>query len=110
MHLAIPIPPSVNSAWRNVAGKGRVRTKEYRVWAAEAGWALKVQRAPHIGGKVTVDIGVARIPNADVDNRIKPVLDLLVKMNVIDDDRYVEKVSAEWRDDITGAVVTVRKA
>ena len=106
--LAIPTPPSVNRAFRNVQGKGRVRSKVYTDWAKEAGWAIRAQRPGKIGGKVTLEIGVKRIANADVSNRIKCLEDLLVTLGVIDDDKNVEKVSAEWRDDITGAVVTVR--
>lgn len=108
--IAIPTPPTVNSAFANVPGKGRIRSRKYREWAKEAGWAVRAQRAGRISGKVSVDIGVGRIANADVDNRIKPTLDLLCDMGVIEDDRHVERVMAEWRDDITGAVVTVRAA
>jgi len=97
-------------AFRNVAGKGRVRSKKYVAWAKEAGWAIRAQRAGRLSGKVEVEIGVKRIAAADIDNRIKPALDLLVTMGVIDDDANIERVTAEWRDDIEGAVLTVRRA
>lgn len=107
--LAIPTPPSINHAWANKS-RGRTRTKAYEAWIEEAGWRVNLQHPGHIGGRVEIEIGISRIVNADVDNRIKATLDLLTKMGVIDDDKHVEKVSAEWRDDIVGAVVVVRAA
>jgi Holliday junction resolvase RusA-like endonuclease len=62
---------------------------------------VATQRPGALAGKVAVEIGVRRITNSDIDNRIKCVLDLLQTMRVIGNDRDVEKVTAEWRDDIT---------
>ena len=69
---------------------------------------VAAQHPERMDGKVSVEIGVRRITNSDIDNRIKCVLDLLQTMRVIENDRNVEKVTAEWRDDIAGAIVTVR--
>ena len=108
--IALPMPPTSNRIFVNVPGKGRVRSKKYTKWAKEAGWAVRMQKIGRISGKVEVEIGVKRVAAADIDNRIKPTLDLLVTMGVIDDDKHVEKITCEWRDDIEGAVVTVRRA
>lgn len=96
--LTMPVPPSVNSAWRNVPGKGRVRTGAYKVWATAAGWALKAQRiVGGFDGPVSVAIECRRDRStSDIDNRIKPVLDLLTTHGVLTDDRLVVRVSAEW--------------
>jgi Holliday junction resolvase RusA-like endonuclease len=108
--LIIPIPPSVNQIYANVPGKGRVKTKQYRQWLDLAGWQVLGQcKGKRIAGKVTIDIEVRRLSaNADADNRIKAVLDLLVKQNVIDDDKHVEKVSAQWAD-VEACRVTIKK-
>lgn len=108
--LAIPVPPSINHAFVNVPRRGRVKSKAYRDWRTQAGWALQSQPHAKVPGRVVVDIAVRRpSPNADVDNRIKPVLDLLVLHHVIDDDKNVARVSARWAD-VDACVVTVRPA
>ncbi|MBC8158178.1 MAG: RusA family crossover junction endodeoxyribonuclease [Alphaproteobacteria bacterium] len=107
--LSIPTAPTVNSAFRNVRGKGRVRTRKYVAWAKEAGWLLKAQNVGHIAGKVNVDMEVPRIANADIDNRIKPTLDLLQTMGVIDNDKNVEQITARWADGIQAMLVTVER-
>lgn len=97
--LELPAPPSVNKMYRNVPGRGRVRSAEYVDWAAMAGWKLRAQHPSTIAGNVIVVIGVereARMMGADIDNRIKALLDLLVEHGVIEDDKRVAAVAAAW--------------
>lgn len=116
--LTLPMPPSVNGMYRNATQKaavraahtstppkrpGRFKTGEYTAWQKEAGQLLNMQRPGHIGGAVEVTIRLPRKPRKpgsraklDVDNRIKPVLDLLVLHGVMDDDANVTRVVAEW--------------
>lgn len=112
--LEIPRPPSANTAFRNLAGGGRAKTRGYRAWREEAGWTVKTQSPAKITGEFEVEIVCPRPDNRrrDIDNLIKPTLDLLVLAGVTPDDSRCRKVSAEW-----GAVhkkkpmrVTVRAA
>lgn len=93
-------PPSVNSLFRNVAGKGRVRTKRYREWASASGWACNGRGA--VSGPFTIAIILSRHKrrkNADLDNHgTKAILDLLVSHKVIDDDSLAERITVEWGD------------
>jgi Holliday junction resolvase RusA-like endonuclease len=93
-------PPSTNSLFANVAGRGRVRTKRYREWAAAAGWDL--QGKGSIPGPFVIDIILSRKKrrsNADLDNHgTKAILDLLVSHKIIEDDSLAEKISIEWGD------------
>jgi len=93
-------PPSVNSLFRNVAGKGRVRTKRYKEWAAAAGWDCV--RKGSIAGPFQIAIILSRKKrrfNADLDNHgTKAILDLLVSHQVIEDDSLAERISIEWGD------------
>lgn len=96
--IELPAPPSVNDAWANVPGRGRVRTARYRDWASNAGWKLRLQLGDkRVAGRCIVVIGVERHnKTADIDNRIKPLLDLLVEHHAIDDDKNVDAVAIAW--------------
>jgi crossover junction endodeoxyribonuclease RusA len=108
MKISLPTPPSLNSIFRNVPGRGRVKVTSYKNWEMAALLSVKAQRPTPIMGKVTVDITVKR-SRGDIDNRIKACLDILTKAGCIDDDRYVEEVTARWGD-VDGAVVKVEAA
>lgn len=96
LYLTEP-PPSVNKLFANVSGKGRVKTKDYAQWIRATGWEVKAQGKPPVLGKVIVDITIRRMSvRADIDNRIKAILDLLVSVHMIDDDQHVEEVRARW--------------
>lgn len=110
--LSLPLPPSVNGAWSNIPGKGRVRSAEYRRWHKLAFDELTVQKPGHIAGRFAVVINAGRIKRrCDIDNRIKPLLDLL-SGSVTDDDAMCERVSAGWENDVPAerVVVIVRRA
>lgn len=101
-YLVLPAPPSANRIWRSTPGSTTPRrSKEYLTWLNEAGWAAREQLARDgcdpVPGRVVVLIGVEReSANADIDNRCKALLDLLVKQKVIVDDRFVTGVALAW--------------
>lgn len=98
----LPLPPSVNHLWATV-GSRRVKTKHYKSWIDLATIGLLGAR-PHkkLWYPVEVEIRIWKCKgfstNRDIDNIIKPVLDVLVSEGVIDGDtlKYVRKVSAEY--------------
>lgn len=110
--LTLPeLPPSANALFAN-ATKGRTKTALYRLWQAAAIQDLRlVQRAPLIKGRVIVAI-VAERPSGrrDIDNLAKPILDLLVKAEVIEDDCLVERLTLQWADNIKGVQIAVGTA
>jgi len=98
--LTIPAPPSVNKLFANRRG-GRFKTPEYKHWLAECGWLIREQLTSvgcdPVPGRVVVLITVERTNLlADCDNLTKATLDLLVKMKVIDDDRFVTATAITW--------------
>lgn len=101
MRIELPWPPSVNASTRNVSGKGRVKTKEYKAWREQAEWLLRVR---HKKERLSTNKGyscriVASRPDRrrrDIDNFIKPVVDALVASGVVPDDCQMEKVCAKW--------------
>jgi|CXWL01.1.fsa_nt_gi Holliday junction resolvase RusA-like endonuclease len=109
--IRLSMPPSVNQMYRNVPGRGRVKTKSYTAWLTEAGYTLLSQRPQKFSGDVLVNIQIGpRDKRADCDNRIKAILDLLTKMRMIADDRFVVSVLCAWNDNVRGAEVEVRAA
>jgi crossover junction endodeoxyribonuclease RusA len=95
------LPPSVNHLFLNIPGKGRVRAPHYRKWVQEAGWEIKAQFPGRVHGLCIIDLSVGRVTgrNRDIDNILKPVLDLLVTHRIIEDDsqKYVDEIRIRWR-------------
>lgn len=94
-HVKLAPPPSVNRAFRNVVGKGRVKTRDYREWRKMAVLSIyaQVRADQRIGGSVAVKISLPRTIRGDIDNRIKGLLDALVASRRIDDDRHVAAIT-----------------
>jgi Holliday junction resolvase RusA-like endonuclease len=112
VRLELPLPPSVNSAWANVVGVGRVRSTGYRRWHKRAMDELMLQKPGRVSGAYCIVIKLGRIKRrCDVDNRAKPLLDLLANV-VTDDDSQCERMSIGWADDVPSerVVVEVRAA
>lgn len=97
-------PPPTNNLFRNVIGKGRVKTQRYMEWLQAAGWDVKLARANfRPDGEYAVDI---TIPTAwrkarnghlrDLDGFLKPTLDLLVSMGATPDDRHCARLTARY--------------
>ena len=110
--LRIPPPPSANQLYRNVPGKGRVRSNEYRRWQAHAGWQVQAARPGQVSGAVTVSYQIPRPQDQrrrDIDNLAKPLNDLLVKHGVIEDDSRVQAVTLAYAD-VSEVVATVEPA
>ena len=109
--VTLPFPPSLNNLFVNVAGKGRRPSERYKSWQVVAQTESMVQRvrwpAQRISGPIEITITLQRDRRRmDLDNGAKAVIDTLVKMNVIDDDRNVEKLTLQWGD-VAGAVAEI---
>ena len=91
----IPCPPSANHLTFNLpTGRGRASTAKYERWQRDAGFLLNSQvdgdlPARPWGVDIHAKIGYKR----DIDNLVKPTIDLLKTCGIIDDDRHVEEGS-----------------
>lgn len=124
------LPPSVNSAYPNVPGKGaskgRYISREGRVWKLLAAKCLRdsawkprncdIPIPAPTGVKIFLHLpydkdGMMKIPNWDVDNRVKIVLDSLTENGILEDDRWNETVevhrtySRELTEPVTETIV-----
>lgn len=109
--LQLPLPPSANRLWVR-AQKGMRRSDEYTAWLLEAGWTAKTQRPGSIKGPFKVSIHASRPDKRrrDIDNLIKPSLDLMEHLQIIEDDADCEQVSARWVTAGEGVTIIVEQA
>jgi len=107
--VELPYPPSVNSMYANVPGKGRVKSKAYNGWPDFAHWTGKAWK---YAKPVSVQIKLVKPDKRrrDVDNPIKCCLDFLVRSEAIQDDSQVIKVSSEFVGSGPPCTVIVRAA
>lgn len=81
------IPPSTNGLYRNVNGRGRVKTERYKVWLQAVSHDMKKYHNHKWTEPVYLTIAIGKLRgNADVSNCIKAVEDLLVTYGVIPGD------------------------
>jgi hypothetical protein len=107
--LLSQVPPSVNGLFGN-SWKGRKKTMVYSDWLSQAQWDLRQQESWHVPGTVKISFWFGRSQtSADLDNLIKPTLDMLVAAGRISDDKNVAKIEAEFAD-VQGAVIEIAKA
>lgn len=108
--ITLPFPPSANRLWRNYRGR-TVISEGYRAWKEAAGWQLQSQRPKKHEGPVNITIKLT-LPDKrrqDIDNRIKPILDLLCAHQIIasDDSRIVKAVSISLAHGGPGASIDI---
>lgn len=101
-------PPSLNGAFRNLRGKGRVKTKAYKKWREDAVLWLRLQKAPAFTGPVSVSITLPLATRGDADNRLKAALDALQDAGVVANDRQCDPVSI-GRAGMTLTTITIEQ-
>lgn len=106
--ICLPLPPSVNEMYRQAAfkgGRGRTITPKYAEWREKAADSLTLQSwdmpAPPYGVTIRVNID----NRGDIDNRVKAVLDLLVKHGVLTGDQWVNALHVYRDRTIDGCTV-----
>lgn len=115
LHIALPRPFSLNQAFMNVPGRGRVKTSEYKSWCASADDLLSQQKiasqfkAPV---QIVLHVGERGVGSMDIDNTFKPAIDALVRAKVIHDDsrKWVRSVQGSWTPELSGMVAIVSPA
>lgn len=112
--LNLPIPVRLNAMYtnRSKAGmRGRMLSKEYVAWKKDADDALWLQKPlPSFPGRVAILIDCGETKGlSDIDGRIKPLCDFLVRHKIIvnDDRRYVRMIIAQWSSTRKDCQVTI---
>ncbi len=103
-------PPSLNNIFVN-GKKGRFKSAEYKAWQIRACLQLRRQGGWHVPGAVDVRLTFPRgQTRADLDNLIKPTLDLLMAAGRISDDRNVVTLVAAFDQEAKTTRIEIRKA
>lgn len=104
--FTIPRPPSVNRTHRIVrntkTGKPTIaRSGQYSAWRDEAAWTLRANKIiprQMIEGFFAIYIRCRTV--GDIDNLIKPVLDLCQAQGFIRNDKNQRHIEVDWIEDI----------
>ena len=98
--LVLPYPVSVNAAYRNVAKRGRVKSKAYTAWEGAAAWEARAQAKGRIEGPYAFHMKVQRPDRRarDLGNLEKVTHDLCVSLGLVEDDSLCQRIVLEWDD------------
>lgn len=114
MILTLPVPPSINDAYRNVSQKeriaaisrgkkpprGRRKSYEYFAWERQADKYYQAQKRAitPMTGPLEITIRLPMKMRGDATNRIKCAEDYLVSRGITGDDKHNHKVTVERAD------------
>ena len=106
--LTLPLPPSVNAAYCNVAGVGRVKTKKYKEWEKEAYEACLTQPKYELEGNEWLEADYTyympiwckngNIKRIDTSNREKCTSDFIEKIIPGFKDEKIKRIIMEKKD------------
>ena len=111
--IELPFPVPLSACFTNAKGRGRVPTKRYETWKAEAAWMIASQKPTPIKGEVSVSVRLVAPDkrHRDAGNTDKAVLDAIVRAGLIEDDsnRFVKRVSYEWAASGSPCIVLIQQ-
>lgn len=89
--IIIPIKPiTVNQAWKGE----KYKTPKYKQWRQDVCCLVPRRKKLIKWCKIELDFYIKYYSMTDVDNLIKPTLDALQEVGVLEDDKYVVSVLA----------------
>ena len=109
------LPPSANHIWRHTKSGKTYRTDKYLAWLNAEGWNVKSQMPsqPKFASQVHITCPMRRPrANADLDNRLKGIGDLLQSVGAIADDKQIMGWNAWWCLDLpkgVAAAITIER-
>jgi Holliday junction resolvase RusA-like endonuclease len=111
LKFTLPVPPSANALFTYRAGsRQRIKTDAYRLWIIAAGWAIsRASAGSPMFGPAAVEIALPFNRQRDIDNAIKPLLDLLVRHQIVKDDRWIDDLRVRRVATTEPLTVTVRR-
>ena len=94
--LTVPLPPSANNLFFNRRTGGRAKSTAYRQWLATCQGEVLAQRVQAFPARrsMQINIAVELDRKRDLDNTIKPLIDMLQAAGVIENDKWVDSIHA----------------
>jgi Holliday junction resolvase RusA-like endonuclease len=98
--ILLPWPPSTNNLWRYASGRKPYPSDDYKMWKRNADsiyQAYSRQWVP-IKGRFNAELtfNQKHRNRSDIDNRIKPCLDWLQRVGLIENDKLCSSLNAVW--------------
>ena len=94
-NVELPCPPSSNRIWRMARGR-TIKSKEYRQWLKSCHAYVWFKHQEHEMYTCPIKVSIIYIPPSkvrkDLDNILKPILDLLELAEVVENDRLVHQI------------------
>lgn len=91
--LALSMPPSLNRTYKT--GNGRFYKDDVaNKWVTDALWNIKALKIPKLPkGRYSLSLTLHGLrKNADLDNRVKIVQDLLQASGIIENDKHIDRL------------------
>ena len=106
--FSLPLPPAANDLFVTVPGAGRSASDAYTRWKEAARNELAKQARRYFAGPVTVGITFEDRGRYEIENRARPILDLLASQRFIADGSRgtVRSLQLKWGD-VSGCQVHV---
>ncbi len=98
IELTLPMPPSINAMYKRGRGHSFYKTEEAKDWTTECLWLLKKNRKK-CKGNVDVSLTFYFKRESDIDNRIKPLLDLFQEAGILENDKQVYSLLVNKKND-----------
>lgn len=111
LSITLPLPPSTNRIWR--VARGRIhRSTEYLDWIETATRIIRDDgiEPNAVSGRYWLSLAIPFGDRADADNRLKATSDLLVKLKLVPDDRYMDVAYVMRFQSIASGLCRVRAA
>ena len=106
--LSLEFPPSANNLFAN-GSHGRYTTSNYKAWQDRCESVIRCLKPGRISGPVRLTLVYEDKPGRrDLDNLLKPAIDILVKHKIIDGDHrnIVRELRAIWGQN-RGVTITI---
>lgn len=100
------LPPSVNHIYRHTR-RGTFRTEAYNTWANAETWSISRQMAgqPRWWAPVYITAALRRPrSNADLDNRLKGIADLMQSLGIIANDKLIHGWNCYWTESLPAGI------
>tara|TARA_R110002110_G_scaffold27125_2_gene99009 strand:+ start:69 stop:443 length:375 start_codon:yes stop_codon:yes gene_type:complete len=114
MQLRLTFPPSANRMYRNIGPKRTIMSKVYRDWKALNSQSIVVRKGFRLPSIVEVELALTPPDKRkrDLDNYIKPVLDVLEQSGALENDNMVKRLNVFWKKEnkqLAGVFCTIKE-